>query len=278
MATSLPALEPAGPVGTACVKERGRARHPEKTRMVQRPEGGDSLGCHGPRRGQTLLITPQQQKGQALLQASRAWVNTQATVTAAVVMPHLTPRMRGGAMYDRHVVRQHTFPHVDDHSWRALWRGVTRRPPKQPTRWRYRRDCAVGQYGATFSTASRARCGQTRRLRLERRPTLPIVRHVQVKGRARPDEPTLQAYWETRRLRRGRHRGARGGMRYGMAAAQRWPCPGWGQALFDGPEGHRQHRIPVHAGGSDGREHLPWLPATGPRQRPRQGVTAGQSA
>ncbi len=109
-------------------------------------------------------------------------------------------------------------------------------------------------------------------------PTIPIVRHVKVNGRASPDDPSLKASWESRRLKRGRQRMARGSMLDGIAEAQRWQCPGCGQALFDGQEVHLPHRIPVPAGGSDDRENLPWLHATCHRQRHRQGVTAGQSA
>ena len=98
MATSLPAIEQARPVVTAFLQERGLALHPEKTRMVQRTEGCDVLGFHVQMRGQKLLITPQKQKVQALRQEIRAWLKTHATVTAAVVMHHLHPLIRGWAM------------------------------------------------------------------------------------------------------------------------------------------------------------------------------------
>jgi RNA-directed DNA polymerase len=246
--------------------------------MVQRTAGVDVLGFHVQMRGQKLLITPQQQTVHALRPAIRAGVNPQATVTAAVVIHHLNPLRRGWARYDRHVGSQHPFPHVDDHSWRARWRGVKRRHPQKPQRWLYRRDGEGGQYGATCSTESRDRRGQARRLRLARLPPIPLVRHVQVKGRASPDDPTRKAYWETRRLTRGRPRVATGSRLDGIAAAQRGQGPGCGHARFDGQEVHRHHLIPVKAGGSDDRPNLQWLHATGHRHRHRQGVTAGQSA
>ena len=150
MATSLPAIEQACPVVTAFLTERGLALHPEKTRMVPRTEGVDFLGFQVQMRGQKLLITPQQQKVQALLQEIRAWLKTHATVTAAVVIHHLNPRIRGWAMDYRPVVSKPTFQPVDYHLWRARWRWVKRRHPKKPTRWLYRRDFAGGKYGATF--------------------------------------------------------------------------------------------------------------------------------
>ncbi|HZA24333.1 MAG TPA: reverse transcriptase domain-containing protein, partial [Dehalococcoidia bacterium] len=98
MAKSLPAIEQACPVVTAFLDARGLALHPEKTRMVQRTEGFDFLGCHVQMRGQKLLITPQKQKGQELLQTVRSWLKTHPTVSAEVVTRHLNPLRRGWAM------------------------------------------------------------------------------------------------------------------------------------------------------------------------------------
>jgi RNA-directed DNA polymerase len=277
-APSRPAMEQGCPVVTACLDDRGRARHQEKTRLVPRTEGVDFLGFHGQRRGQKLLSTPQTPQGQKRLQEVRSGLHTQQTVSAAVVRRPLHPLLRGWAMYSRHVVRKQTVQKVDSHIWRALWRWAKRRHPKQSQRWTSRRYGAVGKDGATFDAESRERRGKTIRLRLDRRPAIPIVRPVQVKGSASPDAPTLKASWDSRRLKMGRPRVAKGRTLYGRAEAQRWQCPGCGQALGDGQEVPLHHLIPVHAGGSEERENRQWLHAAGHRQRHRQGVTAGQSA
>jgi RNA-directed DNA polymerase len=99
MAKSLPAIEQARPVVTAFLDERGRALHPEKTRLGQRTEGLDFLGFHVQMRGEKLLITPQQQKGQALLQDVRSWLKPHQTVSPEAVSRHLNPLIRGWAMY-----------------------------------------------------------------------------------------------------------------------------------------------------------------------------------
>jgi RNA-directed DNA polymerase len=278
MAQSVPAMEQAYPVVTAFLDERGLALHPEKTRMVHRTEGVDFLGFHGQRRGEKRLITPPTPKGHARLQDVRSGLQPHQTVSPAAVIRHLNPRIRGWAMYDRPVVRQQTCQTVDDHSWRARWRWATRRHPKKPTRWSYRRDFAVGKYGATFDAHSRKRRGQTIRRRCERMPASPSSRPVKVKGHASPDDPTLKAYWERRRCQMGRQRVAQGRLLSARAEAQRWPCPGCGEALFDGQAVPLHHRTPVHAGGSDEREHLQGLHAACHRQRHHPGVPAGQSA
>jgi RNA-directed DNA polymerase len=278
MAKSLHAIEQACAVVTAFLSERGLALNQDKTRIVHRTEGFDFLGFHVQMRGQKLLITPQKQKVQKLLQEVRSWLKTHQAVSAEVVIRHLNPLLRGWAMYYRHVVSKQTFQKVDFHIGRALWHWAKRQHPKKPKRWIYRRYFEIGKYGATFYAESQDRRGKKIRLRLDRMPAIPIVRHVKVKGNASPDDPTLQAYWKTRRLKMGRHRWAKGSTLYGIAEAQRWQCPDCGQALFDGQEVHLHHRIPVHAGGSDKRENLQWLHAACHRQRHRQGVTAGQSA
>jgi RNA-directed DNA polymerase len=278
MAKSLPAIEQAGAVVTALLDERGLALHPEKTRIVQRPEGFDLLGFHVQMRGRRLLITPQRQKVQALLRDVRSWLKHHQTVSPEAVIRHLNPLIRGWAMYYRHVVSKRTFQTVDYHIWRALWRWAKRRHPRKSQRWIYRRYFEVGTYGATCYTESRDRRGKTIRLRLERVPAIPIARHVKVKGCASPDDPTLKAYWDRRRLKMGRQRVATGSTLYRIAEAQRWQCPGCGQALFEGQEVHLHHLIPVHAGGSDARANLQGLHAACHHQRHQQGITAGQSA
>jgi RNA-directed DNA polymerase len=278
MAKSLHAIEQACPVVTAFLDERGLALNQDKTRMVHRTEGFDFLGFHVQMRGPKLLITPQQQKVQELLQEARSWLKTHQTVAAEVVIRHLNPLIRGWAIYYRHVVSKHTFQKVDYHLWRALWRWAKRRHPRKPMRWIYRQYFEVGKYGATFYAESRDRRGKKIRLRLERMPAIPIVRHVKVKGSASPDDPTLKAYWESRRLKTGRQRLAKGSPLYGMAEAQHWQCPGCRQALFDGQELHLHHLIPVSAGGGDEKENLQWLHAACHGQRHRQGITSGQSA
>ena len=278
MAKSRHAIEQACPVVTAFLDERGLALHPEKPRIVPRTEGFDLLGFHVQMRGQKLLITPQKQKVPKLLPEVRSWLKTHPTVSAEVVIRHLNPIIRGWAMYYRHVVSKQTFQKVDYHLWRALWHWAKRRHPRKPKRWTYRRYFELGKYGATFYAESQDRRGKKIRLRLDRMPAIPIVRHVKVKGRASPDDPTLKAYWKTRRLTRGRQRVAKGSLLYGIAETQHWQCPDCGQALFDGQEVHLHHRIPVQAGGRDERENLQWLHAPCHRQRHRQGLTAGQSA
>jgi RNA-directed DNA polymerase len=180
-------------VVTAVLDERGLALQLEQPRLVQRPEGVDVRGFHGQMRGQKLRITPQPQTVHARLQEVRSGLKTPQTVAAEVVIRHLTPLIRGWAMDDRQVVSQHPWQNVDDHRWRALGCWVTRRHPKQPTRWVSRRDVEGRTYGATCSTESRDRRGTTIRLRLERRPASPIIRPVQVKGRASLDDPVLHA-------------------------------------------------------------------------------------
>jgi RNA-directed DNA polymerase len=234
MAKRLPAIAQACPVVTACLDARGLALQQEKTRIVQRTEGVDCLGFQVQRRGQKLLITPQQQQVQTLLQEVRSWLKTHQAVSVDVVIRHLNPLMRGWTMYDRHVVSKQTFQKVDYHIWRALWHWAKRRHPKKPKRWLYRRYFEIGKYGATFYAESQEGRGQTIRLRLDRMPAIPIVRHIKVKGRASPDDPSLKAYWKTRRLKRGRQRVATGCTLYGIAAIQRWQGPDCGQALFDG--------------------------------------------
>jgi RNA-directed DNA polymerase len=278
MTKSQQAIEQACPVVLTFLGERGLGLNQDKTHIRHRTEGFDFLGFHIQMRRQKLLITPQKQKVEALLRDVRSWLKTHQSVSSEAVIRHLNPLLRGWAMYHRHVVSKQTFQKVDYHIWRAWWPWAKRRHPTQPRRWLYSRYFERGQYGATFYAASRDRRGQRGRLRLERIPAIPMVRHVKVKGTASPDNPGWQTYWTTRRIKMGRQRLAKGSKLYQLAEAQRWQCRGCGQTLFDGQEVHLHHPIPVHAGGSDAMENLQWLHRACHYQQHRQEVTSGQSA
>jgi RNA-directed DNA polymerase len=259
MAKSQQAIDQAYRVVVAFLAERGVRLHQDKTRLRHRTEGFDYLGFHVQMRGKKLLITPQKQQGTDLLRALRSWLKRHQAVSAEAVLRHLTPLRRGWALYYCHVGSNRTFQNGEHHRWRALWQWAKHRHPRKPRRWIYRRYFEPGPSGATFYADSRDRRGQPLRLRLAKISRIPIVRQVQVKGTASPDDPTLQAYWTTRRIKMGRRRLAKGSKLYQLAEAQRWQCLGCGQTLFDGQEVHLHHRIPVHAGGRDDVENLQWL-------------------
>ena len=97
-----------------------------------------------------------------------------------------------------------------------MWHWARRRHPNKSKRWVFDRYFQKGRpYGAAFYADTEDSRGRRRRLYLVPISTIPILRHVKVKGTASPDDPALDQYWERRRTKLGRHRFAPGSKLYG---------------------------------------------------------------
>jgi len=81
----------------------------------------------------------------------------------------------------------------------------------------------------------------------------PIVRHILVKGKASPDDPFLQEYWE-RRKKRQIHILPPKWM--GLARTQKGKCPQCKSSLFNDEELHIHHVLERKCGGPDSKENL----------------------
>jgi RNA-directed DNA polymerase len=76
-----------------------------------------------------------------------------------------------------------------------------------------------------------------------------IERHILVRGRASPDDPSLREYWWSRQRVNIRH------LTVGdveLANRQDWCCPICGMALINGELLERHHLTPQCEGGTDG--------------------------
>lgn len=274
MAKGLQDIEQALPKVIAFLEERGVELNQEKTHIRHRSEGFDFLGFHIRMRKKKLLITPQKEKVQNLLRRIKTLLDKHKAASAEAIIRLLNPILLGWAMYYRHVLSKGTFQKVDYQVWRMLWRWAKRRHPNKGRKWIFDRYFEKGRYGATFYADAKDGRGKKIRLRLFRMPTLPIIRHVKVKGTASPDDPSLREYWETRQTKMGRLRVARGSKLYQLAECQRWRCLDCGNPLFDGQPVDIHHVIPVEEGGTDAVENLVWLHEGCHYQRHRQRVAS----
>jgi predicted HNH restriction endonuclease len=235
----------------------------EKTRIVHKADGFDFLGFHIQSRQGKCLITPPAEQVRAKLQAVKTWLKAHLHTQPELVMRFLNPILQGWGRYYRHVVSKRVFNHMDDQIWRAIWRWCLRRHPNQSKTWvanRYFRtlDYRHWVFGATVQTRS----GQEKAISLFRLDSLPIERHIKVKGTASPDDPNLDDYWQHRQRRQGKLYWRQGSKYYRLAQSQQWRCPGCGEDLVNGEEIQAHHRHPVAHGGSDSEENLLLLHAS----------------
>jgi RNA-directed DNA polymerase len=177
---------------------RGLELSAEKTRLTHIAGGFDFLGQNVRKYSGKLLIKPAKKSVKALLDKVREIIKGNASATQAALIQQLNPIIRGWAMYHRHVVAKATFSSIDSHIWNLLWKWALRRHPMKGARWiKERYFHADGSRSWVFATTSTVD-GDIHRLRLVRAMTIPILRHVKIRGRANPFDPAWRSYFAHR--------------------------------------------------------------------------------
>lgn len=243
---------------TEWLGQRGLTLSTQKTRIVHLSEGFDFLGFNvrqypapkTSRSGWKLLIKPSKQSVKDVRSKRRAkWLQLRGSNAQAVVK-NLNPIIRGWANYFRTAVAARTFHQLDYWMWQRAARYARRTHPKKSWQWlrhRYwgkfnptRRDTWVfgdkhsGYYLRKFSWFR-------------------IERHIMVRGKAAPDDPSLRAYWQTREVRKARNLKPR---HAALAQRQNYVCPLCGESLFNDEEIQEHHKKPRRQGGSDSVRNL----------------------
>src|SRR5205814_10668610 len=106
----------------------------------------------------------------------------------------LNPIIRGWANYHRHVVSKKVFSSVDEMIYQTLKRWINRRHPRKSEAWKakkYFKTCG-GDNWVFFGKEGE----QT--WHLTRADTMPITRHVKIRGEANPYDPEWESYFEKR--------------------------------------------------------------------------------
>ena len=178
---------------------RGLELAEEKTRITHIDEGFDFLGQNVRKYSGKLLIKPAIKSEKALLMKVRTIVKKNWTATQANLILQLNPVLRGWGMYHRHVVSKARFTSIDAQVWRLLWRWALRRHPSKGKGWiRHKYFHAEGNRTWVFAEDTEVdECIQ--RHRLFRTATIPIVRHIKIRGSANPFDPAWTSYLARRR-------------------------------------------------------------------------------
>ena len=256
-ATSRAEIEAIVPILNQWLAHRGVELHPDKTKVVHIQDGFNFfLGFTIRQFNGHCLPVPQKQKVLAFVQQIRDWLKSNPSTTPLGVIRYLNPILRGWGNYYKHGVSARVFQYVDNQVWQAIWRWCLRRHPNKGKTWvanKYFR--TVNQRAWTFAVTTTTR-DQKSELSIFRRSTLPIERHVKVKGFASPDDPHLNEYWRKRQQRYGRSYWDKGSKLYKVAQNQAWRCPVCGAFLFNGESLHTHHVMPVSKGGGHHAENL----------------------
>jgi RNA-directed DNA polymerase len=179
------------PLVAQFLAERGLELAEEKTRIVHIDQGFDFLGFNARKYKGKLLIKPAASSIAAVKEKVRAICKAGTSHTQTDLIRHLNPIIRGWANYYRHVVSSRVFNDIDSAVWKATWKWARRRHPTRKPQWVKNRFFArQGERDWVFYDGS---------VLLFRMMSLPIRRHVKVRGQANPYDPAHAGYFDQRR-------------------------------------------------------------------------------
>ena len=193
------------PLVEAFLRERGLDLSHEKTVITHIEDGFGFLGQNvrkykvGDTDRKALLIKPAAKNVKAFLEKARKTVKENKGLPAGKLIALLNPQIRGWAMYHRHVVSKQTFADVDHALYELLWRWAIRRHPNKGKRWVKRkyfpdRDTRHWDFSGEISDGR----GVSRAVWIYVAASVPIARHVKIRGEANPYDPAQEPYFEAR--------------------------------------------------------------------------------
>ncbi|MEM7495491.1 MAG: group II intron reverse transcriptase/maturase [Myxococcota bacterium] len=236
--------------------QRGLKLSPSKTRIVHVKKGFDFLGftirryASRARRGKAICLThPSRETVWTFRQTMRSAWRKGLGLTLSEIVRILNPQVRGWGNYFRIGSARRTFQSLDAWMWRRQERFVARRHPNKSWWWkkqRYWGKISARQDKWVFMDKPTGRY-------LWKLEWTPIRRHVLIRGRVSPDDPTLREYWEKRRAKPPVERSR---ISRELWRRQRGKCLVCGAPLGNGEKLERHHIKPKRLGGEDRTDNL----------------------
>ena len=183
---------------------RGLELSADKTVVTHIEQGFDFLGQNVRKYKGKLLIKPSKASIRSVLREVRRIIRTSGSLTAGQLVERLNPVLWGWAYYHRHVVSSHTFASIDNRIWCNLFRWARRRHKRQSFRW-IRHTYFLPHEGRHYVFTGSVTVGTSsglRTVRIFRMASLPIRRHLLIRGAANPLDPAWNAYYQQRRRSR----------------------------------------------------------------------------
>jgi RNA-directed DNA polymerase len=232
---------------------RGLMLSEGKTQITHIDEGFDFLGQNVRKYKGVLLITPSKKNVRTFLRKLRETIKTHKQATAGDLIAKLNPMIRGWANYHRSVSSKKTYSTIDDAIFKALWRWTRRRHPNKSRRW------IKKKYFKTVEGDRWVFFGKTldgTELHLKKASTVPIRRHIQIRGDANPYDPKDERYFD-QRLSLKWLQGDRGKSKLRrLWIQQQGVCPVCQQRITDDSQWELHHIVRRVDGGSDNLNNL----------------------
>jgi RNA-directed DNA polymerase len=213
---------------TGWLADRGLSLNEDKTHVVGLAQGFDFLGFSVRRYPSgKLLIKPSKAAIRRHRQRLADEMRRLRGANAMAVIATLNPVIRGWAACYRGVVSSRVFASLGYYMWQLTYKWAKRGHQNKPRTW------VVNRYYGKFHPSRNDRWvfgDRKTGARLVKHSWTSIARHTMVAGRASPDDPGLEEYWETRRRKT---RPALDSPSLSMYARQHGRCPLCGNQLLD---------------------------------------------
>ena len=181
------------------LQHRGLTLSEEKTKITHIEDGFDFLGQNVRKLKGKILIKPSKRNIKKLLEKVRAIIKKNSQAKTENLILQLNPVIRGWANYHRHVASKQSFRKMDHAIFLALWQWAKRRHPNKPKRWiKDKYFYRVGRQNWVFCAEIIGREGKSVRVQLLKTASIPIKRHIKIKGEANPYDPDWEFYFEER--------------------------------------------------------------------------------
>jgi RNA-directed DNA polymerase len=119
-----------------CLQERGLELSHEKTRITRSEDGFDFLGQNVRRLAGQVLLKPSRKNVQTFLAENQEELRQHGgSLTAGDLIQRRNPKIRGGALSQRHASSKRTFAHVDKVITGKMWRWARRRHRNKSAAW-----------------------------------------------------------------------------------------------------------------------------------------------
>ena len=186
----------------AFLSERGLTLSKDKTRITHIEDGFDFLGWNFRKYSGTLLIKPNKKNALSFYRTVRETVMTNLGTTQEVLIRLLNPKIRGWALYHRHVAAREVFARMHSLIFRLLWQWARRRHAKKSATWvkrRYFRSMRGSNW--VFATNDGGQ-NSGKNVELFHIGRIAIIRHIKIKGAYNPYDRQWESYGEVLRQRR----------------------------------------------------------------------------
>ena len=238
------------------LKERGLELSLDKTHITHITDGFDFLGQHIREYKGKILIQPSRKNVSTFLGKVRRLIKANAQAAIGNLILQLNPVIRGWANYHRYVSSKRTFAKVDHAIFQALWQWAKRRHPKKSKRWiKDKYFHTVGRRHWVFRGQVTGKAGRPQPVQLFGASSLPIQRHVKIKGEANPYDPHWEVYFEERLGVKMTHNLQGRRMLLYLWKEQNGICPVCGEKITQLTGWHNHHIVWRTKGGGDSAEN-----------------------